>query len=376
MTFTALEGTAGADDRKTAIGIIGCGNISHAYMHVAARSASLQLKACSNRGAGKAESQAKLYGCDAVSVEELLADPGIDCIVNLTPPLAHYEVSRRILESGKHLYCEKPFTVTLDEGRELLALAESRNLLIGCAPDTFLGRAHQVARAALDSGAIGRVVGGAVCMASRGMEHWHPGPDFFYKRGGGPLLDVGPYYITQLVNLLGPVTRVTALSSTAFARRLISSQPRAGSYIDVEVPTTLNGVLLFESGANVSLTMSWDVWKKNRPPIEIYGEDGTLQNPDPNLFTGKVSLSSRDGDWTEFPGQREDDAVDREFAPLGGPRGLGVIDLALAIREGRQPRASGRLAMHVLEVMLGLERAAAELSSIEITSRIERPAPL
>ncbi|WP_034160429.1 Gfo/Idh/MocA family protein [Sphingomonas sp. ERG5] len=381
------------------IGVIGCGMVSHAYLGTVVRSPDVVLKALSSRTMESAAAQAARYGGEAMTTEALLADPGIQFVVNLAPPTVHHAIGRQVLEAGKHLYSEKPFAISLDEAEDLLALAEAKGLLIGCAPDTFLGEGHQTARRLLDDGAIGRVVGGSIAMASRGMESWHPDPAFFYARGGGPLLDIGPYYLTQLVNLLGPVAEVTAIGTRARDIRTITAPGREGETIAVDVPTNVNGALLFESGANIALTLSWDVWKHVRAPIELYGDNGTLLNPDPNQFGGAVKVSVGDGDWSvtgdATPAQKFDTAILAKFMaamkqgidlrtgrPLGRDtalnagdrRGLGLLDLVAAVAEGRAPRASGRLATHVLDVLLALESSALGAGRVAIRSRVERPA--
>jgi predicted dehydrogenase len=327
-----------------------------------------------------AEKKAREYGVEAVSFERMLDDPEIAIVVNLTVPLAHAEVSHRAIAAGKHVYSEKPFAVTFSEARELTTAARAKGLRLGSAPDTFFGAAHQAARRAIDEGRIGRVVAGAVCFATPGMEGWHPNPGFFYRRGGGPVLDIGCYPITQLVNCLGPVESVIAHASRGRATRTVTSEPRKGEVIEVEVPTTVNGALAFANGANVAFTASWDVWKHARLPIELYGTEGSLLNPDPNFFGGQVRVSERNGDWREL-------AIDRH--PFGKPtrrnnagvevadyRMVGVLDMACAIVRGRPHRANGDLALHVLEVMEALERSSVEGRQIRIETICERPDPV
>jgi predicted dehydrogenase len=381
MSFSLME-AAGTLAEPAVVGVIGCGTISHVYLRTINQSPFLRLKACSGRNAVTNAAQARLYGGVAMSIDELLADPEIDIVVNLTPPLVHHALGRRVLESGKHLYNEKPLTHSLDEARDLIALAKERGLALGSAPDTWFGRPHQAARRAIDAGLIGRPVGGSVVMASHGMEHWHPTPEFFYLQGGGPMLDVAPYYLTQLVNLLGPIAQVTALASMPSSKRTVTSPPGPQREIPVDVATSVNGALLMESGANIAFTMSWDVWKHRRPTMEIYGDEGTLISPDVNFFIGgylaaeKAIYSVRDGAWQDVPGQGDESEIDMAFAPLGGPRGLGLADMALAIAEGRTPRASAELALHVLEAILALEMSAREGRAVEIESRTSRPLPL
>lgn len=363
-----------------AIGIIGCGNISDSYFKGAAASKIVTVAACADLKHALAKEKAEAYGTKAVSVDALLADEAISIVINLTVPLAHAEVSRQILDAGKHVYTEKPLAARLADATQVLDLAEAKGLRVGSAPDTFMGAAHQAARRAIDNGKIGRVVAGAGAVISHGMEHWHPNPEFFFKPGGGPVLDIGPYYITQLVNLLGPVARVTAVATRGQPRRTVTSEPLAGSVIDVEVATTVNAVLEFVSGANVTLTASWDVWKHKRLPFELYGTEGSLLVPDPNFFGGAVEISEKDGDWQ---------ALDIGAFPFGVPnrptskggmvadyRIIGLLDMAAAIRTGRPHRASGALALHVTEVMEGLQTSSDTGQHVALRTRPDRPEPM
>ncbi len=385
--------------RTPAVGVIGCGVISHAYFATILHSPAVRLKAVSSRTMASAEAAAARYGVTAMTTEALLADPEIEFVVNLAPPAVHYDIGRRVIEAGKHLYSEKPFVTRLDDAHALLALADARGVKIGCAPDTFLGEGHQAARRMIDAGVIGRVTGGAVAMASRGMEDWHPDPVNFYRLGGGPLLDIGPYYISQLVNLLGPVVEVVAIGTRPRDVGTITSPARSGQSFAVEVPTMINGAVLFASGANVAISLSWDVWQHERRPIELYGEDGSLLSPDPNGFDGAVRFSRGDGPWEVAGHDRTGPKLDaatlvaavtaigrgidpRSGRPLGADnlldigdrRGLGLLGLVAAVADDREPRASGRLATHVLEVLLGLETSALAGSRVAIASRVDRPA--
>jgi predicted dehydrogenase len=362
------------------IGVIGCGNISDAYFKGAARSKLIRVKACADMRPEAAEAKAAEYGTAAVPVEALLADPEVELVLNLTVPLAHGPVSRQIISAGKHVYSEKPLAAHFSEGQALVLAAAGRGVRVGCAPDTFLGAAHQACRRAIDAGRIGKGIAGAASVLSHGMEHWHPSPEFFFKRGGGPIHDIGPYYVTQLVNLLGPVERVTAQASTASRTRTVTSEPLKGQVIEVEVPTTVNGVLAFANGANVSLSASWDVWKHKRLPFEIYGTEGSMLVPDPNFFGGEVLLSERDGEWQPLdiaghPFGIPNRAM-RSGAQVADYRIIGLLDMAAAIRQGRPHRASGDLALHVLEVMDAFERSSIEGRHIMIESPCERPEPL
>jgi predicted dehydrogenase len=362
------------------LGIVGCGNISDAYLKGGARSQMVTVKAVTDLDPTLAAAKAAAYGCAAVSLDEMLADPEIAIIINLTPPQAHAEISQRAITAGKHVYSEKPFAITLAEARQLVAAAEAAGLRIGSAPDTFLGGGHQAVRQLIDEGRIGQVVGGAATFATPGMEMWHPNPFFFFERGGGPVLDIGCYPITQLVNCLGPVESVVGHASKGREVRIVSSEPHKGREIAVSVPTTVNGILAFASGANVSFTASWDIWKHTRHPIELYGTEGSILNPDPNFFGGSVKVSAHGGEWEDVSlDGRPFAAATRELGDgreVADYRMAGVFDMAAAIAEGRPHRASGELALHVLEVMEALEKSSDEGRRIAIESRCERPAPV
>jgi predicted dehydrogenase len=364
----------------TTIGIIGCGSISDAYLRGAARSRLVQVKSVADVRAEAAKEKAAEHMVQAVPVDALLADPDIEIVVNLTIPAAHAPVSLRAIEAGKHVYLEKPLATRFAEAKPVMLEAAAKGLRVGCAPDTFLGGAHQACRYAIDAGAIGVPIAGAATVLSHGMEHWHPNPAFYYQHGGGPIHDMGPYYVTQLVNLLGPVSRVTAQASTASRLRAITSEPLAGQTIAVEVPTTVNGVLSFANGANVSLSHSWDVWKHSRLPLEIYGSEGSMLAPDPNFFGGEPKVTQRDGDWTllnigAHP-YGEPNRVTRTGAHVADHRIIGLLDMAAAIRSGRPHRVSGALALHVLEVLDAFERSSLEGRHVVIETPCERPEKL
>lgn len=366
---------------KTLIGIIGCGNISDAYLKGAARSGLIEVKACADLRLEAAQAKAALYGVQAMSIEALLADPDISIIVNLTVPMAHAEVSRQIINAGKHAYSEKPLAADFKDALALLLLAGAKGLRVGCAPDTFLGASHQACRRALDAGAIGRPVGGSVVVMSHGMENWHPNPEFFYQTGGGPVLDIGPYYITQLVNLLGPVQRVAGLASIGNATRTVTSEPLNGSIIDVGVPTTVNAVLEFVSGANVNLSASWDVWKHNRmSPIEIYGTEGSLLGADPNFFGNTPRVCKPNSDWQDLSIADLPFGVPNREMRKGSMqadyRTVGLVDMAMAIRGDRPHRASGELALHVLEVLEAFETSSRSGQFVRMASTCLRPEPV
>jgi predicted dehydrogenase len=350
------------------VGIIGCGNVNRAYQSAAPRLSAIRYAACADIRREAAEALAAQHNIPRVlSVEEMLADPDIDIILNLTIPGAHYEIAMAALAAGKHVYSEKPLSLTAAEGEALVAEAARRGLRIGNAPDTFLGAGIQTCRKLIDDGAIGRPVAATAFMMARGHEHWHPSPEFYYKAGGGPMFDMGPYYLTALVALLGSVKRVTGSTQISRAQRTISSQPLAGQVITVDVPTHVVGVLDFAIGAVGTIITSFDVQASVLPRIEIYGTEGTLSVPDPNTFGGPVRLRrAGDEDWVDMPlthGNAEQS------------RGLGVADLAQAVVSGRPHRASGELALHVLEIMETIHTASDEGRHITLHSACERPAP-
>ncbi len=360
------------------LGLIGCGVISDAYLTGAARSGLVRMKSVADLRPQVAAAQAAKYAVQAVSIDALLADPEIDIVINLTVPLAHAEVDLRILAAGKHVYSEKPLAATFAEGKAVLADAAARGLRVGCAPDTFLGAGHQACRAAIESGRLGRVVNGIATVMSHGMEHWHPNPDFFFQPGGGPILDLGVYYVTDLVQLLGPVASVAALAGRGSETRIITSEPRNGEIIPVTVNTTVNGLLLFASGAQIVLSTSWDVWKHARLPFELYGSEGSLLVPDPNFFGGTPRISARAGDWEDlslaghpFGAANRSLRDGREVADY---RIIGLLDMACAIRANRPHRCSGELSLHVLEVLEAFDRSAAEGRQIAITTPCAQPA--
>jgi predicted dehydrogenase len=350
------------------IGIIGCGNISAAYLKAMADFPILDIRGIADLDPAAAAARADEFGLAARSIKELLADDAIELVVNLTVPKAHVPVAMDVLAAGKHTYSEKPLGVTFDEGRRLAEAADAKGLRIGAAPDTFLGGGHQAARAVIDSGALGQPVGGSAFFMCPGHERWHPNPGFYYEAGGGPMLDMGPYYITDLVNLLGPVAEVAAFATALRSERVITSEPRNGERIPVEVATHVAGVMAFENGAVVQIGMSFDVAGHRHLPIEIYGTEGSLLVPDPNRFGGEIQLLKKGGEFAEVQGEHP--YSDGNF------RSIGVADMAHAIRSGRPHRADGALALHVLEVMEAFQKAADQGRTIAIGTRTQRPAPL
>lgn len=362
------------------IGIIGCGNISTTYLTLAPLFKGLEVRAVADVNMAAAEARAAEYGVKAQSVDDLLANPDVDVVINLTIPDAHYAVTKRILEAGKHAYSEKPLVLTLEQGVTLRDLARAKGLAVGCAPDTFLGGAHQQARAVLDEGRVGRITAGAAAVLSHGMEHWHPNPDFFFLPGAGPMLDLGPYYIAELINLLGPVARVGALTSSAQAERVISNGPRDGETVPVKTPTNIHALLEFQSGATITLSTSWDVWHHKRNHFELYGTEGTLYVPDPNFFGGTVEVADREGTltglapWDHPFGVPNQEHGDR--GPLANYRTAGLADMVAALQEGRDPRCSLERTLHGVEVMTACLTSGETGQFVTLTTTCTRPAAL
>ncbi len=346
---------------KLNVGIIGVGNISPAYINGSRAFDILNLVACADMNIPRAQQVAAENNLIAYSVDDLLADPDIDIVINLTVPLAHAAVSQLIIGAGKHVYSEKPLAVELDDARRILDAAEAKGVRVGCAPDTFLFSQHQTALKLLEEGAIGAPVAAFGAMAGRGPESWHPNADFFYKVGGGPMLDMGPYYVTCLLNLLGAAKRVTGSARSSFPERVAKD----GHRIDVEVPTHVTGTIEFESGAIATLVMSFDVMAHSMPQMEVYGEYGTLRIPDPNGYKPREVMLFN-GEWRVMPETYRSEWV----------RGIGLADMAYGILYGRPHRASGQLAYHALEVMHAFATASRTGQHVDIQSTIERPALL
>jgi len=354
--------------RRIGIGIIGCGNISDAYLKAAPKFPVLDIIGVADINREAAEAKAAAYGVNAMTIDVLLADPRIEIILNLTTPQHHVPVGLQAVAHGKHVYSEKPLATTLADAERLVEAARDRNVRVGCAPDTFLGGSHQTARRLIDEEAIGTVVAGSAFMQVPGHELWHPNPDFYYQPGGGPMFDMGPYYLTCLVNLLGPVASVVGQAKSSYPTRTIGSGPREGQTIEVEVPTHISGLLDFESGAAVSITTSFDVWKHGHNHIELYGTTGAMIVSDPNQFQGDIQTSHRKDDWT----------VGRQIHAYGDGnyRILGLADMAQAIVSGREHRANLDLSLHVLEIMESILRSAETGHSIDLKHGCARPAPM
>jgi predicted dehydrogenase len=364
---------------RLAVGIVGCGNISTTYFSLAPLFRGVEITACADIVPAAAEARAKQHGVRARTVEELLDADDVDIVVNLTVPAAHHAVSRRALDAGKHVYSEKPFVLAVNDGLDLKHRADRNGLRIGSAPDTFLGGAHQLGRALIDTGRLGKITGGTCFVMSHGMEHWHPNPDFFFQPGAGPILDVGPYYVTNLIQLIGPVKRVVALAATPQTHRTITNGPRHGERVPVGTPTTIHAVMEFTSGAVVTLAGSWDVWSHGHAPMELYGEAGTVFLPDPNFFGGDVrytqgaTLVDQLPDWEHALGVPNQDHPNGMVANY---RTAGLADMALSIMEGRPHRCSLDLSLHAIDVLTGILASCETGTPVAMQTRCERPAAL
>ncbi|MBI4556839.1 MAG: Gfo/Idh/MocA family oxidoreductase [Candidatus Hydrogenedentes bacterium] len=351
------------------VGIIGCGNISDVYFQSGRTFDILNIIACADLILERAKAKTEKHKIGkACSAEALLADPEIAIVVNLTIPKAHGEVGIAALEAGKSIYNEKPLAVTREDGLKMLELAKAKNLLVGGAPDTFLGGGLQTCRKLIDDGWIGEPVAANAFMMCHGHEHWHPDPDFYYQPGGGPMFDMGPYYLTALVHLMGPVRRVTGSARVTFPERVITSEAKRGTKVTVNTPTHIAGVMDFASGAVGTIITSFDVWAHNLPCIEVHGTQGSLSVPDPNGFGGPVRIRKTGmEDWKEIP-------LTHGYAKQS--RGIGVADMAYALRTGRPHRASGDLTYHVLDIMHAFHDASNTNRHIKLKSKCKRPAPL
>ena len=365
---------------KLGIGVVGCGNISMTYLRNAALFAGVELRACADISADAIALRAREYGIRALSVDQLLADPEVDLVLNLTVPAVHFDVTMSALSAGKHVFTEKPLATSAADGRILVTEAKRRGLRLGSAPDTFLGAAGRRARRLMEEGAIGRAVSGTAFMMGRGMEHWHPNPHFYYQPGGGPVFDMGPYYLTMMVNLLGPVVRVMAMATKGQEERLITADgPFKNTSFKVGTPTNVLSLLEFSSGATINFGASWDVFRHSNHPIELHGTEGSLRLPDPDTFGGTVSLSERGADWRDFDSDGE--LYGGRNWPYAAPdranyRMLGVADLARSLEENRPPRASGDLALHVLEIMEAILASGESGQSVRIAGDLTQPSLL
>jgi predicted dehydrogenase len=351
------------------VGIVGAGNISAQYSASLARLPQLRVTAVCDLQADRARALAAQHeGARVLDLPGLLAADDVDAVLVLTLPATHADVALAALAAGKHVHVEKPLATSVAEGREVVKAAAGAGLRVGCAPDTVLGTGVQTARAAVDAGRIGTPHSATAFMTTPGHERWHPDPEFYYQPGGGPLLDMGPYYLTSLVHLLGPVARVVGASSRPSATRTIGSGPKVGTSFGVAVDSTITGILEHTSGALSTLIMSFDIWAARLPRIEVHGTGGSLSVPDPNNFEGPVELfsaSAADDGWVD---------IGSTAGYVASGRGYGLADLALAIAEGRPHRADDELGLHVLDIMECVQQAADTHASVELTTTCERPA--
>lgn len=361
------------------VGLVGCGNISDIYLTNAKLFRDLAVVACADLRPEVAAAKAARYGLKAMSAGELLASDEIDIVLNLTVPVAHAEVSLAAIAAGKHVYTEKPLATALADGVAILKAADAAKVRVGAAPDTVLGPGVQQSRVMMAEGATGEIISGVSAVLSRGMEHWHPNPDFFYRAGAGPVLDLGPYHIAALTTLLGPVKTVRATGRIAFAERTVTAEgPMKGKSFKVETLTTVNALLSFRSGAEVTFLASWDVWNHGLRPIELYGTRASIRVPDPDFFGGAIDISEGRDTWK---------AVDTKALPLGqinwpasaprlaNYRSVGLADMAAAIRMGRPHRCSGAFGLHALAVMLGILESATEGRAVTIAHTAKQPQP-
>jgi predicted dehydrogenase len=370
------------------VGLIGTGRISDIYLTNCMKFDELDVIACASLDREEASLKAKRFNLPRVlSPDELLSDDEIECVLNLTIPAAHFDIANAALEAGKHVYSEKPFATSLNDAQQLLDLAAERQLLIGNAPDTFMGGRWQTVRRLIDSGVIGKPSGFTAHVGTHGVERHHPNPDFYYKEGGGPLLDLGPYYLTVLVFLFGPMTRVCGMSNRSTNTRLIENGPRHGEIIEVEIDTHSLSLIEFDCGVVGSMTMSFDVWDSESPRLEIYGSEGSICVPDldpvhgANNFDGPVWFRRRADSRWEFqprPTNRPEEwlVAENRHGYNANYRGLGLRDLAQASVENREPRANGKLALHILEALIAIEESARNRTFQEISSTVKRPDPM
>ena len=352
------------------IGIIGCGNISDTYFDSQSIFKNIKITACADIIQDLSDKKALEYNVKSFTVDDLLKNEDIDIVLNLTIPSAHKEIIIKSLENGKHCFSEKPLAINFREGLEIKKISKEKKLTIGCAPDTFLGAAGQKARSIIENQDIGKIVLGTFNIMSHGMEDWHPNPDFFFKPGAGPIFDIGVYYITQLVNLLGPVKQIKSLSMTVQNERIITSQPRYGEKIFVETPTTLMGVLEFYNNAKVQFFCSWDVWNHSHSNMELYGTGGSMIIPDPNFFSGDIMLAKENSSWNKINNDKMllgiPNKIDNNGDKIANYRGIGLSEMIESINNKRLSRCNLDLSLHVLEVMEGI-LIAAETQKIYLT---------
>jgi predicted dehydrogenase len=356
-------------DKKIKVGVVGCGCISGIYFNNLTRLfKNVEVVACMDLIRERSESRAKEFGIPRVyDPDEFYRQEDIELVVNLTTPKSHNEVDMLALEAGKHIYSEKPFGVSKAAAKPVIELAKKKNLLVGGAAETFLGGGIQTCRKLIDEGLIGYPVGATAFMMCHGHESWHPDPEFYYEVGGGPMFDMGPYYLTALVSMMGPVKKVAGATNITFPTRTITSEKKNGKVITVEVPTYVTGSLTFASGAIGTIITTFDVWGSQLPRIEIYGSEGTLLVPDPNTFGGPIYYSKPGMNWTEVP---------LEFGYRDNSRGIGVSDMCRVLLEGGVQRAHGDMAYHVLDIMQSIHDSNNSDKILTLDSTCSRPEPM
>lgn len=356
--------------KKVKVGVVGCGMISKRYLDQMKTFAILEVAACADLDQALAQKYAQDAGaqCKACTLEAMLADESIELVVNLTTPAVHAKVSLAALNAGKHVYTEKPLGINREEGKQILKAAKSNRRRVGCAPDTVLGAGHQTARKLIGEGAIGKVIAAAAYFQGGGPEGYHPNPFFLFSQGGGPLLDMGPYYLTDLVQLLGPIEKVTAFTSQSRPQRTVQTvgSPYLGQPIPVAIQDHVAGLVQFAGGPIASVILSWANPVTPLPRILVFGLEGTMEVPDPNGFDGQVRVCKTGGQWETVP----------HAFPTGYQRGVGIADMAHAIRGKRPHRASGELAMHVLDALQGFEESAGDGKAKKVKARATLAAPM
>jgi predicted dehydrogenase len=343
------------------VGVVGCGIVAHRYVEGSAAFHTFDVAACADLDSSSAKAFAQLHGLQPQSVDELLSDPAIDVVLNLTPPNAHAAVSSAALGAGKHIYTEKPLATSLADGTALLVAAERRGARVGCAPDTFLGSAYQAGREVLARGEIGVPLGATATILLGGPDTWHPNADDFFRPGSGPMLDLGPYYLTAIVALLGPIAEAVAFTSTITPTRTLGVGARAGEEFTVDVPTHVVSALRLESDALITLTVSFEARGQYVSGLVVHGSEGSLELPDANAFGGDVRVRHGKGDWSPVP-----------YASGGAQetRGIGLHEMLAAVRDGRPHRASGALGLHVLDSAMAILSAAAERRTVPVSSTV------
>lgn len=374
--------------QKLGIGLIGCGNFCKAYLNtLGVKYQNVYFASCSDLYREKAEAVAKQYGIPKVcTTEEMLEGKDVDIVLILTTPASHYELSMRALNAGKHVYCEKPMALNVEQANDIVALAEKKGLYVGNAPDTFLDGGFQTCRKLIDDGAIGRIIGCTANFVGPGHELWHPNPDFYYQEGGGPILDMAPYFITALVSLIGPLEQMCCYGTRGFDERQIQDHVQK-----VEVLTHYCGIMKFRNGAVGNINMSFDEWKSTQPRMEIYGTEGVIFAPDPNTLEGSVQLLKASDFKEEILKLPRFERVKMLYSPEslkyfktidyvipsnGNERGRGVSDMADAIMNGGKARAGADISRHVSEALAAFNICADTCMPYVMQSTCERPAPL